>query len=93
MATGTAGQTLTITGTTVTGYQKSGIQATGMTMNVSGSTDRTPHVRNPIGQNGLVYQAGATGTTSDSTIFGSGFGSASERKHGSARVVGRQTSP
>ena len=29
VATGTAGQTLTITGTTVTDYQKSGIQAYG----------------------------------------------------------------
>ena len=74
VATGTAGQTLTITGTTVTDYQKSAIQASGMTMNVSGSFIGPPTSNIPIGQNGLLYLGGSTGTTSDSTINGSGFG-------------------
>jgi Putative Ig domain len=77
MATGTAGQTLTITAATVSGYQKSGIQASGMTMNISDSTIGPPESITGVGQNGLVYQAGATGTTTDSTIYGSGFGNAS----------------
>jgi Putative Ig domain len=78
MATGTAGQTLTITGATVSGYQKSGIQASGMTMNVSDSTiGPAASLPGIIGQNGLVYQAGATGTTAGSTVYGSGFGNAS----------------
>ena len=76
VATGTAGQTLTITSTTVTDYQKSAIQATGMTMNVSGSFIGPPTSGIPIGQNGLLYLDGSTGTTSGSTIYGSGFGSA-----------------
>ena len=42
VATGTAGQTLTITGTTVSDYNKDGIHAYGMTMNVSGSTIGSP---------------------------------------------------
>ena len=57
VATGTAGQTLTITGTTVNDYQKNGIQATGMTMNVSGSTIGPPASMKGIGQNGLVYSS------------------------------------
>ncbi len=77
VATGTAGQTLTITGTTVSGYQKNGIQASGMTMNISDSTMGPPGSNPGLGQNGLVYQAGATGTTAGSTIFGNGFGNAS----------------
>ena len=76
VATGTAGQTLAITGTTVSGYNKNGIQASGMTMNVSDSTIGSPaSLRGITGQNGLVYIDGATGTTSDSIIFGSGYGS------------------
>ncbi len=74
VANGAAGQTLTITDTTVTDYQKSAIQATGMTMNVSGSIIGAPK-KAPIGQNGLLYLDGSTGTTSGSTINGSGFGS------------------
>ena len=75
VATGTAGQTLTITGTTVSDYNKNGIQASGMTMNVSGSTIGSPaSLKGVTGQNGLLYQAGATGTTSGSTIYGSGYG-------------------
>ena len=73
VATGAAGQTLTITSTTVTDYQKSAIQATGMTMNVSGSLIGPPTSGIPIGQNGLLYLGGSTGTTSGSTISGSGF--------------------
>ena len=74
-ANGTAGQTLTITGTTVSDYNKDAIHAYGMTMNVSGSTiDPPASLMGITGQNGLVYQDGATGTTTDSTIFGSGYG-------------------
>ena len=76
VATGTAGQTLTITGTTVSDYNKNGIQASGMTMNVSGSTIGPPASLAPrtTGQNGLVYLDGATGTTSGSAIYGNGYG-------------------
>ena len=89
VANGTAGQTVTITDTTVSGYNKNGIQATGMTMNVSGSTIGAPAALQGLtGQNGLVYIDGATGTTSGSTIYGSGYGGASERKHGCAPVRG-----
>ena len=77
VATGTAGQTLTITGTTVSDYNKNGIQASGMTMNVSDSTIGSPaSLKGVTGQNGLVYIGGATGTTSGSTIYGSGYGNA-----------------
>ena len=74
---GTAGQTLTITDTTVSDYNKDAIHAYGMTMNVSGSTiDPPASLKGITGQNGLVYQDGASGTTSDTTIFGSGYGNA-----------------
>ena len=77
VATGTPGQTLTITGTTVNDYNKNGIQASGMTMNVSGSTIGSPaSLKGITGQNGLVYINGATGTTSGSSIYGSGYGNA-----------------
>ncbi len=76
VANGTVGQTLTITDTTVSDYNKDGMHAYGMTMNVSGSTIGSPaSLKGVTGQNGLVYQDGATGTTSDSTIYGSGYGS------------------
>ena len=76
VANGTAGQTLTITGTTVSDYNKNGMQASGMTMNVSGSTIGAPaSLKGVTGQNGLVYIGGATGTTSGSAIYGSGYGS------------------
>ncbi len=76
VGTGTAGQTLTISGTTVSDYNKNGIQASGMTMNVSGSTIGSPaSLKGVTGQNGLVYIAGATGNTSASSIYGSGYGS------------------
>ena len=77
VATGTVGQTLTITGTTVSDYNKNGIQASGMTMNVSDSTIGSPaSLKGVTGQNGLVYIGGATGTTSGSAIYGSGYGNA-----------------
>lgn len=74
----TAARTVTITGTTVTGYQRNGMDARGsMTMNVSGSTIGPPQdLNNIIGQNGVVYfQSGAGqpgGTVSGNTIFGNG---------------------
>ena len=47
-----------------------------MTMNVSGSTVGSPApLKGVTGQNGLVYIDGATGTTSGSNIYGSGYGS------------------
>ena len=47
-------------------------------MNVSDSTIGSPaSLKGVTGQNGLVYQDGATGTTSGSTIYGSGYGNAS----------------
>ena len=90
VANGTAGQTLTITGTTVSDYNKNGIQASGMTMNVSGSVIGPPASLPPrtTGQNGLVYLDGATGTTSGSAIYGSGYGGVRERKRGCAPVRG-----
>ena len=75
VATGTAGQTLTITGTAVSDYNKNGIQSSGMTMNVSDSTVGSPaSLKGVTGQNGLVYIGGATGTTTDSVIYGSSYG-------------------
>ena len=77
MGTGTAAQTLTITNTTVSDYNKDAMHANGMIMNVSGSTiDPPAPLMGITGQNGLVYQAGASGTTSNTTIFGSGYGNA-----------------
>jgi hypothetical protein len=74
----TAAQTVTITGTTVTGYQRNGVDARGsMTMNVSGSTIGPPEMLNGvIAQNGVVYVGNGNGqpggTVSGNTIFGSG---------------------
>ena len=77
VANGTVGQTLTITDTTVSDYNKDGMHAYGMTMNVSDSTIGSPaSLKGVTGQNGLVYQDGATGTASGSTINGSGYGNA-----------------
>ena len=77
VANGAAGRTLTITDTTVSDYNKDGMHAYGMTMNVSDSTIGSPASQKGVtGQNGLVYQDGATGTTSGSTINGSGYGNA-----------------
>ena len=76
VGTGTAGQTLTIADTTVSDYNKDAMHANGMTMNISDSTIGSPaSLKGVTGQNGLVYQDGATGTTSGSTISGSGYGS------------------
>ena len=72
---GTAGQTLTITNTIVSDYNKDAIHAYGMTMNVSDSTiDPPASLKGVTGQNGLVYQDGARGSATNSTIFGSGYG-------------------
>ncbi len=77
VANGAAGRTLTITDTTVSDYNKDGMHVYGMTMNVSDSTIGSPaSLKGVTGQNGLVYQDGATGTTSGSTINGSGYGNA-----------------
>ena len=75
VANGTAGQTVTITDTTVSGYNKNGMQASGMTMNVSGSVIGCPQ-KGPHRPERTGVQAGATGTTSGSTIYGSGYGAA-----------------
>ena len=68
-------QTVTITGTTVSGYQKSGLFASGnMTMNVSESTIGPPdELTDVIAQNGVTYVGVAGGSLTDSTIHGSGF--------------------
>ena len=65
--------TITITGTTVTDYQKSGFEARGSTiMNVSGSTAGPSHpLEGLIAQNGVSI-VGAAGTVQNNTIFGSG---------------------
>jgi len=69
----TAPRTVTITNTTVTDYQKNGIDGRGlMTMNVSGSTIGRPRaLEGLIAQNGLVY-VGSSGTATNNTIYGSG---------------------
>ena len=65
--------TITITGTTVRDYQKSGFEARGSTtMNVSGSTAGPSHpLEALIAQNGVSI-VGAAGTVNNNTIFGSG---------------------
>jgi hypothetical protein len=76
----TSAQTVTITNTTVTGYQKGGLTGSGpfMTMNVSNSTVGPPApLEGSIAQNGVQYggggaNAGSSGKISDSTIYGSG---------------------
>jgi hypothetical protein len=89
-ANATAGiaRTVTITNTVVSGYQKGALVASGMmTMNVSASTlgppDRTAPAVLPS-QNGVQYggtgvNAGSSGTITGSTIYGSGFGNASDQ--------------
>jgi hypothetical protein len=66
-------RTVTITGTTVSDYQKSGFEARGsMTMDVSGSTAGPPHpLAGLIAQN-AVSIVGASGTIANNTIIGSG---------------------
>ena len=74
--TATSAQTLTITDTAVSDYMKNGIRADGpVTMDVSASTIGPPtSLVGHVAQNGLQYLSGATGTTADSVIYGSGFG-------------------
>src|SRR5262245_6091467 len=66
--------TVTITNTTVTDYQKSGIEARGTTiMNLSGSTVGPSHpLERLIAQNGVSI-VGAAGKVENNTIFGSGY--------------------
>ena len=66
--------TITITGTTVRDYQKSGFEARGSTiMNVSGSTAGPSHpLETLIAQNGVSI-VGAAGTVANNTIYGSGY--------------------
>jgi uncharacterized repeat protein (TIGR01451 family) len=66
--------TITITGTTVRDYQKSGFEARGSTiMNLSGSTAGPSHaLEGLIAQNGVSI-VGAAGTVENNTIFGSGY--------------------
>jgi len=66
--------TITITGTTVTDYQKSGFEARGSTtMNISGSTAGPSHpLESLIAQNGVSFVS-AAGTVANNTIFGSGY--------------------
>ncbi len=86
-ATAGVAQTVTITNTVVSGYQKGGLVASGMmTMNVSVSTIGPPDPLTPgtISQNGVQYggvgvNAGAGGTISQSVIYGSGYGNSSDR--------------
>jgi hypothetical protein len=81
-------RTVTITKTVVSGYQKSGLIASGMmTLDMSDSTIGPPDRSNPAllpAQNGVQYggsgtKAGAGGTISDSVLYGSGFGNASNQ--------------
>jgi hypothetical protein len=80
-------RTVTITNTVVSGYQKGALVASGaMTMNVSASTlgPPDPLPAGTISQNGVQYggtgvKAGAGGTISESTIYGSGYGNSSDQ--------------
>ena len=81
-------RTVTITNTVVSGYNKAALVASGMmTMNVSASTLGPPDRTNPTllpSQNGVQYggvgpNAGAGGSVTGSTIYGSGFGNASDQ--------------
>jgi Putative Ig domain len=85
-ATAGVARTVTITNARVSGYSAGGLIASGMmTMNVSASTVGPPETLFPaiIAQNGVQYggtgvNAGAGGTITDSTIYGSGFGDSSD---------------
>jgi hypothetical protein len=76
-------RTITVTNSVVTGYNKNGLVARGMTtMNVSASTIGPPDILAPsfIAQNGVVYggvggDAGAGGSLINGTVVGDGFGS------------------
>ncbi len=70
------GYTVTITNSTISGYQRGGLVATGnMTMNVSGSTIGPPdNLGHIVGQNGIQFGTfGAGGSITNSTIIGSSF--------------------
>jgi Putative Ig domain/Right handed beta helix region len=79
-------QTVTITNSVVSNYLKSGLVASGtMTMTVSGTTVGPPIALPPgtNAQNGVQYggvgpNVGAGGSITASTLYGSGFGSASD---------------
>jgi parallel beta-helix repeat protein len=80
VAAATSARTVTMTNIKVSDYNKNGVRASGpMTMDVSASTIGPPAAlaAGVIAQNGLEYITGATGTTTGSTIDGSGFGEAS----------------
>jgi len=74
-ANATTPQTVNITGSTITGYQKRGVVAFGtVTMNVSNSTIGPPDdLGMVIAQNGVQFQSGAGGSLTGSTITGSSF--------------------
>jgi hypothetical protein len=75
VARATTSQTLSITASTVSGYDKDGVQASGpVAMTVSGKTTIGPPaaLSGITAQNGLEYLNGASGMTSASTIYGSG---------------------
>jgi hypothetical protein len=77
LANATTPQTVTITNTTVSDYDKCGVEATGpTTLNVSSSTigPPAPLAAGVLTQNGVEYVSGASGTTTDSVIDGSGYG-------------------
>src|SRR5262245_16909629 len=74
---GTA-RTVTLTGVTVTGFQKNGVTGSGqITLNVTGSTIGPPDAHPPglIATNSVQYGVGgAGGTFTGNTVIGSGFG-------------------
>jgi hypothetical protein len=80
-------RTVTVTSSVISGYDKSAFVAKGMTtMDVSASTLGPPDLLPPgtSSQNGVQYggvgaDAGAGGTITDSIIYGSGFGEASDQ--------------
>jgi uncharacterized repeat protein (TIGR01451 family) len=69
----TSPETVTVTGSSVTGFQKNGLVAfgAGATVNVSGSTFGPPDLLpGVIGQNSVLYQNGAGGTFSGNKVIG-----------------------
>jgi uncharacterized repeat protein (TIGR01451 family) len=79
-AEGTGTQrTVTITNTTVSGYQKNGLDARGsITMNVSGSTVGTPELlAGHPGENGVVYASAQPGNEPDVPVAGQPGGTVS----------------
>ena len=78
-------RTVTITGVTVTGYQRGGLVASGaMTMNVSNSTvGPADGVPSRPAQNDVQFSAGASGSVTDSSLIGSFFPNATSAGDGS----------